>query len=418
MSRGPRWIALGVLLGLVGVAIAIYFAWGAKLEAEYERRVQALRERGEYIDKPRSWSARVPADENAAVPLTEGAEVLARLQEEDEGLEGLLAVFTLWGWDSEYHDPEDYERLRRAWSKLDAYFAKVEDAGTRTVFAPPPIEPSLEVAPWSGIQEVTWRADDSVQVAVTSTVRCRGLEILRIGLEDGSLDARVLRERWDRQLAAVEPVAAMREVLRHRRMEQIRYTDMLRRGEDPWAEIREVWPDLEKTGVLPERPWYASWYGRPILHQRALDVLDEAAFAIQHATSEASLRALLAEEHSSGTELGTHDFGVYARTLEHLAVLRLARITMVLQEDAKVYGGPRKTLSEYAAAFGGALPHDPFTGKPFRYERDEDRVVLSCSVAVPGEGEWESLRSALFERLFFEELLVWDVRWAPAKKGD
>ena len=113
-----------------------------------------------------------------------------------------------------------------------------------------------------------------------------------------------------------------------------------------------------------------------------------------------------------------HGFGAYADALEHLAVLRLARIAMVVQEDAEGVGEPRQNLDEYAEASGEAVLQDPFTGKPFLYERHDDRVVLSRSVGVPGEGEWESSRSALFEGCLFEKLLVWEVRRAAVKQGD
>ena len=377
MSRRWKWV-VGAPLGLVGVGIGIYFAWGAKLEAEYERRVQALRDRGDY-------------------------------------------------------------------------FAQLEKARGKAVFASPPLEPGPDALTWRGVQDVcelqklrarvqpetapdvvtfllgladNLRPDGEAEMGVRSSVRCEALEVLRAGLHDGTIDVSARQQAWDGQLASVEPVETLREILRFGRMEGIRNVEQLRRGEDPWAEVRPLWRELEREPELDEMlpelpaPWRASWYARPIVLRDALESLDEAAFGIEHATSEESLRETLAKEHSSGTGLGQRDFGPYVRTLEELAVLRLARIAMVVQKDARVHGGPRDRLDEYAAAFGGTLPRDPFTGTPFLYERHADRVVLSCAVAVPGEGEWESLRSALFERLFHEELLVWEVRWAPAKQND
>ena len=91
---------------------------------------------------------------------------------------------------------------------------------------------------------------------------------------------------------------------------------------------------------------------------------------------------------------------------------------MAVQTDAKSRGEARERMEELGAEVGGDLLRDPFTGEPFRYERHNDHATLSCSLAVPWEGERESLRSAMFERLLFEELLVWEVRWAPVKKRD
>jgi hypothetical protein len=442
MSWRRKWIAVGVVVGLVGVGVGIYFAWGAKLETEYERRVEALREGGDYLDEPRSWYAQVPANENAAVVLADAAELLEKLQEDDEELREVLAQFTLGGWDSESLVAEDQERLRQHWPKLDGYFAKLEAAGARPVLAWP--RPKGE-APLGVIQDVSdllqirarihpemapdsvrllmnladrWRPAGSLEMRIRFTVRGVALEVLHVGLRDGTLDVSAHREAWDRQLARWDPIPALRDILRHTRMDGVRFFDQLRDGVDPYAEARKEFEEEfgEEFGEEPlfremfELPWYARWYGRPVLHREALKMLDEAEFALAHATSEASLREALRAEHSKGTGPGERIPWAYARTLEHTAEVRLARIAMAIQVDAKAHGRPRKSLD--------ALPNDPFTGRPFRCERHADRVVLSCSIGVPGEGEWESLRAALHKSWLFEELVVWEVRWAPAGQAD
>jgi len=452
MSKRRKWLLVGMFLGLVGVGT--YFAWGARLEAEYERRVEALRDSGAYVDPPRSFHAQVPTADNAAVVLTEAAELLAQVHETDPELASLLADFTLIGPECDGNSfPDDmHVELRRLWPKLDSYFAKLDEAMERPTFAPPPLPgPGMELtesASWCGVQDIVdmlelkvreqpdsasdaitfllqladkWKPDGAMESGVRFTVRSKALGILQLGLRDGTLDVRARRQAWDARLVRVEPMAALKHILRFERMERIRSIEHLRRGEDELAELREEWrKNHEDWGIpdIPDMPWFASWYGRPVLHRHALENLDEAAFAIERATSEESLRETLTEEVSAGTELRISGLGQYVRTLEHLAVLRLARIAMAIQEDTKRRGGPRETLDGYAALFGGTLPRDPFTGKPFQYERHDDKVVLSCAVAAPAEGEWEPLRSALFKRLIFEELLSWEVRWEPANTGD
>ena len=41
MSRRRKWIALGVLVGLIGIGVAVYFPWGATPQSESERPVTA-----------------------------------------------------------------------------------------------------------------------------------------------------------------------------------------------------------------------------------------------------------------------------------------------------------------------------------------------------------------------------------------
>jgi hypothetical protein len=427
------------------VAIGFYFAWGAKLEAEYERRVQALRDGGDHADEPRSWYAEIPAEENAAAVLTEAAELLERLQRDDEELRGVLAEFTFWGYGSEVLDPEGYERLRKEWPKLNGYFALLEAAARRPVFAPPPLTVERSAAPFCGTQDVTrflqlrahmqpetapesvrillslaarWRPGGGFEMRWRSTVRGMALEALHGGLREGTLEAAGHREAWERQLAAWDAIATLRERLQHTRREQIRFFQKLREGTDPFAEGRKEIENNPILRVLYELPWYARWYGRPVLHREGLKLLDEAKFAIGHATSERALREALRAEHSKGGGLGKHFFRAYARVLEHLTEVRLARIAMALQVDAQALGGPRESLDAHAPVLGRALLEDPFTGEPFLYERHDEKVVLRCSVGVPGEGEWESLRSRLLEGWLFNELLTWEVRWAPAKQGD
>jgi hypothetical protein len=435
MSRRWKWIAAGGLVCVV--AIGLYFAWGAKLEADYERRVQALRNRGEHVDEPRSWYAETPTEENAAVVLTEAAELLQKLERDDGELAGLLLQFTFAGWDSARHDAEDYERLGRKWPKLDGYFAKLEVADRRQVFAPPPLTTGSDVGPLCGIQDVAellrvrarvrpetapysvrlllnladrWRPSGSLDMRLRQTVRGVALKVLHVGLRDGTLDVSAHREAWERQLATWDPVPALRDILRHTGMEQVRFFDQLRDGVDPYAKAREEFGDEALFREALKLPWYARWYGRPVLYREALKSLDKAEFALAHATSETSVRETLRAEHSRGLGLGRRFLWEYERILEHTAEVRLARIAMAIQVDAKAQGRPRESLD--------ALPNDPFTGQPFHYERHADKVVLSCSMGVPSEGEWESLRAALQKRWIFEELLVWEVRWAPVKQGD
>ena len=121
---------------MLGLATGIYFVWGATLEAEYDRRVEALRDQGDYVETPQSPSAETPATENAVYVLAEAGKLLANLQRDDEELAGALAVFTKGVWGSELLVPEDYERLRREWPKLDGYFAQLNKAMEKPVFAP------------------------------------------------------------------------------------------------------------------------------------------------------------------------------------------------------------------------------------------------------------------------------------------
>ena len=81
MSKRWKRVVVGAFVVLVG--IGIYFAWGASLEVEYERRVQALRDRGDFIEEPRSWSERVAPEDNAAVVFADAVDLLARLQSEE-----------------------------------------------------------------------------------------------------------------------------------------------------------------------------------------------------------------------------------------------------------------------------------------------------------------------------------------------
>ena len=99
---------------------------------------------------------------------------------------------------------------------------------------------------------------------------------------------------------------------------------------------------------------------------------------------------------------------LYSLMLERVATLRLARLAMMIQEEAKVHGGASASLEDYARVWGGPIPRDPYTGKGFSYERHDGVVRL-------GSEPWLALTEHPQSRL---ELLFWEVRWAPVKDGD
>jgi hypothetical protein len=444
MSRRRRWVALGGALGVLAVATGIYFAWGARRESEYTRRVQELRDQGEYFDEPTPRSAQIPTGENAAVVFGEADRVLAKLKRVDARLDDVLLKFELHGWGSDFLTDEDYETLREVWPKLRHYFSLVESVRPEAVIAPPARERGQEPWwVWCGIDDVLdlvrlraqvepetardavsflldladrWQPGGPTEIWVSFTIRCTGLRILQEGMRENTIDLASCRTRWDRQLSEVDVITGLRARLRDSRMGLVRYYESLRRGEDPYAEVREAYEEADVPLVLPERPWYAAWYGRPVLHTVALEELGAADRAVAHATDERALRDALEEASGEPGSLWDGAYPQYVWALEQMAVLRLARIAMVAHGVSGREHGPA-TPSDCADAWGGPLPPDPFTGEPFRFERHDDRLVLSSAVG-PEPWEWDlskavwEPRSGVRAALFFEELLVWEVRRA------
>jgi hypothetical protein len=70
MSRRRKWIALGVLVGLIGIGTAVYFPWGATPESEYERLVPVPSERADGL------LARLNADPLKKKIVEEGLDLL------------------------------------------------------------------------------------------------------------------------------------------------------------------------------------------------------------------------------------------------------------------------------------------------------------------------------------------------------
>jgi len=448
MSMKPRWLVVAGIVGVLVVAIAAYFVWGAFQAAEFERRVQDLRETGELTRS--EGSLEVPPSQNAAEVLTEAAALLARIQSEHEELASVLEDFLIMGWDDPSHPPEDFERLRREWPKLDGYFAALQRAKDRPVFAPPPFEPSLlqirsAVQPWCNIQDhvellklrakvrpetavgavslllhvaAGWDPEDWSAVRVRSTVRNTALTILREGMKTGALDAMPNRLEWDRQLGAVDAVAELRNGLRFKRKVLIGNVEAMRHGRDPWAALRRGWNEMGLTssrGAMPPA-WQSKWYGRPLLYHDALPELDEVSLAIERVVDESSVRQSVGLGSDVAESLTDADVRRFAHALGDAAAVRLARIALAVQQQVANGTDVPSGLSGYSEQLGGALPEDPFTGEPVHYSLEDGKVVLSCVPTAPSVRVTGAMRMWLRSCLRWQELMEWDVP-LPSKDG-
>ena len=384
-----KWLLVPIPAILV---VAIYFGWGSILASKYEARLDALRAAGEPVTVEDLLGPPVPDELNGAALILEAAEIFKKIDAE------FCFCLSLY--------PEFEEGAERptgdALPLLAPCFDKIEEAlrrpvislprrGSKTIIEFPRFQDALSALAFKGHFEPTAELVDThldladrlaqrmfLEVVGKFVTLQQAMQILRQGLEGGSIDLESNAGRWRMRLRDAESGDDARVVLRSGRVSQIDLFEQYRRGEDPYKETRET---LENFGMdsfqALERPWYSRWYGRPVLYRRALDTLEFLEEKRACVDDEAAMR-----EHTP----------YFRMALTFRSMFRLARVFLAIKQR----GEPLPRLEDYFP--DGEMPLDAFTGKPFLYERIGDGIFIAAGKKASRES-------------LIEDLLAWEIRY-------
>jgi len=413
--RVLRRVAL-VLLGLVLVLATAHIVWTYVEKGAFQARVERIRQAGDPIYLTDLAMRPVPDDRNGVKLLEEAAAWLEARRDRDDGFDDAL----LFSYDFAREDwtEDEWNRLYKYLDSLKPYFAMIEKVLQRPewsidIASDRPLSTAFRPIPWT--QEVTeytvyrvrfdrlekGRTERAARAAVfllDFAERCRlpmlvgylvnegharqtGV-ILRIASERPGFDARLFRQLVEPRLAAaIAPTGPPVEVLRALRAEAL------------W--MMRTWLAGETATVSPnDRVWRCVVW-RPLLYRDGSRMLDLFARVIPSCgvSPEEAWRIgegllneyggrvkqypVLTRSHAwlSGKTFRTYTIST--------ANQRLTCVVMALLEYKQTTGVWPESLDVLED-----LPLDPFTGKPFVYERRADGARIHA--ARPGQ-DWETL---------------------------
>lgn len=410
--RSLLWRGLAVAIVLVAVAAGGWHFYGGSAKKRFEARVEALRAAGHPTRLEDLATPAIPDEENAAKLLEQARSILKEIEREHD--RSLL-------WKDEPND-EELRSIAAFVESLAPYFSLLDqvpqrpgfrldiDWSQRAPFLNPHIPAYQEIAElltaraefdrdWNGrtersaatavlLMDIGERGAGPFAIGrlVSWTVTSGAITVLRNALKGPGFDAAAFRATVDPRLAKAipdrgPPVSMLIE-------ERVFLLDVLEA-----IDAGDV--SSHAIGQVEDR-WLPFLY-RPGLYKEAMACLDLAGEAIGLAdtTPEHALSVSAEFRSRYGRSTDRDDFdqslgvlytGLFAKYAQHVASLRLARVVMALVEHRQANGAWSESLADL-----GDMPTDPYSGKPFLYERTEH----GCRVRVARE-DWtdEQLESS------------------------
>ncbi|MHC4819296.1 MAG: hypothetical protein ACYTF8_14725 [Planctomycetota bacterium] len=392
---------LAIVAGLVCVFMLAVQLWLGGYEREFEARLDAIRQAGEPLEFADLAYPPIPDEQNAAILFAEAA---AWLDGQDD-----WCPCNLDSEDSLPRTEEERLRCHAYLETLEPYYELLKRVPTRPGWSVPHREgdeaSNQPQASWmfSAAEYLRHRVEldprdegrtkraseaalllldlgDRWQIPMgigylmdLTTKSSAGWILLAVQAKPG-FDARLFRRLMDARLAAAEPKAGPpARILREERLFGL-------------SAVRR-WLAGERIEFLSKgrRPLLRhTWIGRPFVYRdavRYLDVIDAAIPLCDKTPEEAVDVAAELAGRNDGVDVLT------ARMQEHLprlfswhtrtaASIRLTRVVMALLEYRQRHQAWPETLQAL-----GPLPLDPFTGRPFVYERRAAGVRIH---AAPG----------------------------------
>ncbi len=459
MKRRGKILLL--VLGILVLAVAGWFAYGLYESNRFDERLAAMYADGSLQTFAQLQGEPISDSENGWTLLQEADELASEIERRisDELLEAGTRELRYTPDRREDWTPAQVEHEKRVLRELALVFAKLDEALQRPTFVhlgDPPLDSHAFMPFLTHFQRLLRRVriepqrygdevdrmfclldrwdvreggDASIRTVLWRTLVLRGV---REGIEGGHVDT-ARREVWDGMLRREEARAlhGMELSAAWNRAVLIWLVQAWRRGEDPLAAMRSriaaVWdvlpddlvePDAEgdavdQLGDLVQRaqsmgapPWYAAWYGRPLLEHRAHALLDALlAEPLEPVTLEGIKRDASAED-----ETEAHG----ARSLLHtVAALRLARVALAVHGAIEHgMGSPFDLRVGVAARLGGQHLRDALGDELFVLEVRGKHVVIhprpSAALNALNE-EYATLEGEAREALLHEDLLLWRV---------
>ena len=83
--------------------------------------------------------------------------------------------------------------------------------------------------------------------------------------------------------------------------------------------------------------------------------------------------------------MSTQEFGFNVRHVSNVMDIRMTRVSLAIRRFEQKEGRIPRSLGDLSPAYLGAIPCDPFDGKPMRYRVNLDGSWLIYSVGYDGE---------------------------------
>ncbi|HEX5137185.1 MAG TPA: hypothetical protein VFY93_09445 [Planctomycetota bacterium] len=409
----------------LAICLLVLVHWvGEPARHAYEARVAALRAAGQPVRYADLETARVPDEENAAVPFAEAATILKQNPHLYINLESAA--------------PEERAELAEYLDSLKPYFETLAQVPKRPRWH---VEHAWDKGPGASFDEIAWiqgatehlgwrvaldaeekgrtrrAAEASVLVLdlgdrcripmllghlVSQTVVVYPARFLKVASKQPGFDAAEFRRIVDPRLARAMPgTGPLAAAIEQERVVVFWVVDEIRSGK------KSIVDDyLPMKGLLHRsRGWRLFLYRDA---NRALDLFEEAIALAKKPPEEALRAAALLRKKCEASKLMYPVTGMTAWFLPRLfdvyakrvACQRLTRVVMALLE----YRGREGKWPESLAPLGD-LPHDPYTGKPFLYERLE----TGARIRVAKDDAWTGKRLAEWDewQRLEEDGLAW-----------
>ncbi|HEX5138781.1 MAG TPA: hypothetical protein VFY93_17545 [Planctomycetota bacterium] len=402
-----------VALALVASGAGGWWLYGGRARERFEARVAALRAAGQPTRFEDFETPPIPDNENGAKLLEEAARVLDEIEKAHRNADGLLL--------NDEHNDADRLEIAAYLDALAPYFKLLEQIPQRPGWRPDvDWSKGFEVmsCPIAEVHDadrlLAARAEFDLEpegrterTAATAVLimdlgqRCGGrgmighlvpwtitwhaVEVLRKATREPGFDAAAFRRIVDPKLAAVIPDRGPpASMFVDERVYVVALLGIIDSGN----------VSKEFRGLFEDR-FGSPFLYRPGLYKSAATWLDLAEEAIRRAgTSPEDAIEVGASFHSryprstGGYDLVNGEGAMYGRVFskyaQYAASLRLARVVMALLEHRQTKGAWPESLADI-----GEMPTDPYSGKPFLYERTEH----GCKVRSAREDTEENLES-------------------------
>jgi hypothetical protein len=388
----------------LAIGLLVLVRWlGEPVRHVYEARVAALRAAGQPVRYEDLKTPRVPDEENAAVPFAEAATILKQRGNPHPYI------------NLEFAAPEERAELAAYLDSLKPYFETLAQVPKRPRWH---VDHAWDKGPAASFDAITWvqgatehlewrvaldaeekgrtrRAAEASVLVLDLGERCRipmvlghvvsqtaiayPERFLRIASKQPGFDAAEFRRIVDPRLARAMPgMGPLAAAIEQERVVVFWVVDGIRSGK---KSIVDDYLPL-KGLVHKSRGWRLFLYRDA---NRALDIFEEAIDLADKPPEEALRSAALLRKKCEASRLMYPVTGMTAAVLPRLfdlyakrvACQRLTRVVMALLEHREREG----TWPESLAPLGD-LPYDPYTGKPFLYERLETGARIRAAKEV------------------------------------